>query len=45
MILELKNNKTPGPDGFLAEFYKIFWNDISDIVFQTYLEAFEVSFV
>ena len=40
-ILELKNNKTPGPDGFPAEFYKIFWNDISDIVFQTYLEAFE----
>ena len=24
-------NKTPGSDGLPAEFYKVFWNDISDL--------------
>ena len=37
--MDLKNNKAPGPDGFPVEFYKTFWNDISDIVFETYIEA------
>ena len=27
-LKEFKNNKTPGPDGFSAEFYKFFWNDL-----------------
>ena len=24
-------NKTPGSDGLPVEFYKVFWNDISDL--------------
>ena len=25
----MESEKTPGTDGFPAEFYKVFWNDIS----------------
>ena len=28
-LRNMKNNKSPGPDGFTCEFYKAFWNDIS----------------
>jgi hypothetical protein len=27
-LKNMKNNKTPGLDGFTSEFYKIFWNDV-----------------
>jgi hypothetical protein len=27
---QMKHNKTPGPDGFLAEFYQVFWILIKD---------------
>ena len=37
----LKNNKSPGWDGLTAEFYKIFWEDIKDILFNCYKEAIE----
>ena len=30
----LKNNKSTGWDGLTAEFYKIFWEDINDIIFN-----------
>ena len=29
VLKNMKNNKTPGTDGFPVEFYKFFWNDIS----------------
>lgn len=36
VVFELKQNKAPGPDGFLGEFYKRFWhivkNDLMDLV-------------
>jgi hypothetical protein len=29
-IFQMKHNKAPGPDGFLAEFYQMFWSLIKD---------------
>ena len=29
-LLHMKNNKSPGSDGFTAEFFKFFWKDIGD---------------
>ena len=40
-ILKMKNNKTPGVDGLPIEFYKIFWHDIKDILYQSYCYSFE----
>ena len=28
----MEPNKTPGSDGLLAEFYKMFWADVSDYI-------------
>ena len=33
----LKNNKSPGPDGMISEFYKMFWSTIRPI----YLEVIQ----
>ena len=33
-ILQLKNGKSPGPDGIGIEFYKVFWPDIKDIFYE-----------
>ena len=27
-LKDMKNNKSPGIDGFTAEFYKFFWNNL-----------------
>ena len=35
---EMECNKTPGSDGLPAEFYRIFWNDISDSLLNSFLE-------
>ena len=40
-VKELHNNKAPGPDGLPGEFYKIFWNDISDLVSKSFQDAFK----
>jgi hypothetical protein len=29
-IMEMKKNKAPGPDGFPAEFYQVFWDTIKE---------------
>ena len=31
-IKNTETNKTPGSDGIPAEFYKVFWNDLSDFL-------------
>ena len=36
----MKNNKSPGPDGLITEFYKFYWKDIG----QDLLEVFQYSF-
>ena len=33
-VQAMKNGRTPGNDGLPAEFYKIFWNNISEILCQ-----------
>ena len=35
-IKSMPNSKTPGTDGLPVEFYKIFWNEISDIVVESF---------
>ena len=38
---ELANDKSPGSDGFNAEFFKYFWPDISDLVLDSFNFAFK----
>ena len=40
LLKNMKNNKTPGTDGFPVEFYKFFWNDISSFLINSFNEAF-----
>ncbi len=40
-LKDMKNGKTPGLDGFTAEFYKFFWVDIKDIVIDSLNYAFD----
>jgi len=35
------SNKTPGSDGLPAKFYKIFWNDIADLLLGSINYAYE----
>lgn len=37
----MENNKTPGPDGLTVEFYKCFFNDISDIIIDLFIETIQ----
>ena len=39
-LQNMKNNKSPGPDGFTVEFYKAFWNDISAFLLRSLNEGF-----
>jgi hypothetical protein len=50
-IMEMKKNKAPGPDGFPAEFYQVFWDtikvDLMAMFFQLqagYLPLFKLNF-
>ena len=40
-LKEMSNNKTPGLDGFPAEFYKFFWSDLKQILVDSFNYAFE----
>ena len=40
MLKEMKNNKSPGNDGFTVEFYCTFWLDVGDILVGVLNEAF-----
>ena len=35
-LKKLQNNKSPGADGFTTNFYKFFWPDIKELLFQSY---------
>ena len=40
-LKELANNKSPGSDGFTTNFYKFFWLEIRDILFDSYKYSFK----
>ena len=40
-LLEMANNKSPGSDGFTIDFYKFFWPDLKDIVYNSLKYALE----
>ena len=40
-LKELPNNKSPGCDGFTTNFYKFFWIDIKELLFESYNYSFE----
>ena len=40
-LKDMKNGKSPGTDGFTADFYKFFWSDIKEIVFDSFIYAFQ----
>ena len=44
-IKSMKNNKTPGLDGLPVEFYKIFWNDIHDILLDSYNHSISLRYL
>ena len=44
-IKSMKNNKTPGVDGLPVEFYKIFWNDIHDILLDSYNHSISLGYL
>ena len=35
-IKNLKNNKSPGTDGFLGEFYKVFAGEITPVLYRVF---------
>lgn len=40
VIKNMKNGKSPGNDGFLAEFYKIFWHDIKHLLLASFNQSY-----
>ena len=40
-LKRMNNNKSPGSDGFPADFYKVFWSKLKFILFRVINETFE----
>ena len=41
VIKSMKNNKSPGTDGFPVKFYKFFWSDIGKLLINSLNESFD----
>ena len=37
-LFSLKDNKSPGPNGFTVEFYKYFWNELKEVILNVVQE-------
>ena len=44
-LKNMKNDKSPGPDGFTSEFLKFFWKDIGYFWLKSVNEAFKKGIV
>ena len=42
VLKDMECNKAPGTDGLPAEFYKVFWNDISDLFLNSINYAYRI---
>ena len=42
-LKDMKNGKTPGSDGLTAEFYKIFWPDVKDVMLNSFNYSFQIN--
>ena len=40
-VSSLKNEKSPGPDGFSAEFFKFFWPDLKFFLLRSFKEGYD----
>ena len=40
-LRNMKNNKSPGPDGLIVEFYKMYWDVLKDPLLRVYNSSFE----
>ncbi len=41
-LKKMKNGKTPGSDGLSVEFYKIFWQHIKDLVYESFIYGYNI---
>ena len=41
-LLNMKNGKVPGIDGFPVEFFKVFWNNLKDFVLRAYKWSYKM---
>ena len=41
-LLQMKDGKTPGCDGIPAEFYKVFWSQLSPMLMENYVECLKI---
>ena len=41
-LRKMKNGKTPGSDGLSVEFYKIFWQHIKDLVYESFIHGYNI---
>ncbi len=41
-LKQMKNEKSPGLDGYTVEFYKFFWRDIGNYLFRSFSNSLEI---